>query len=277
MNPNKHLGKILENPVFNGNICKSLRFLETVQHPVRYEDHNKMEMLLSWEGQVVSLMVAIILCVRCLGCCDLRNWNRLEPGLCSWDCGWIWIWLWKNILPKQPDMTQEPHLRRRATYLWGKGRPQFANEVVRIVTTQTEVEEDWLYDMIWYELRIDILSYLSDIFPALQGLLIHPQVFFFVYSTPSEPLLTSLMQNVSKSLTLVRNKHLMMLVPRTFDHWRCLFSKTTAAHHVIHLGSLPDDPTLIYHSLHPTLIYMYHTNMYDISSSTPTVCRINQT
>ena len=72
--------------VFNGNICKSLRFLETVQRPVRYEDHYKIEMLLSWEGQVVSLMVAIILCVRCLGCCDLRNWNRLEPGLCSWDC-----------------------------------------------------------------------------------------------------------------------------------------------------------------------------------------------
>lgn len=224
MNPKQTSRKTSGKLVFNGNICKCNVLCDTKTT--------------TWDGQVVSLMATIILCVRCLGCCDLRNWNRLDPGLCSWDCRWILIWRWKNILPKQPDMTQEPHLRRRATYLWGKGRPQFANEVVRIVTTQTEVEEDWLYDMIWYELRIDILSYLSDIFRALQGVLIHPQVFFFVYSTPSEPLLTSLIKNVSKSLTLVRNKHLMMLVPRTFDHRRCLFAKTTAAHHDIWVHTL---------------------------------------
>ena len=174
-------------------------------------------------------------------------------------------------------MTQEPHLRRRATYLWGKGRPQFANEVVRIVTTQTEVEEDWLYDMNWYELRIDTLSYLSDIFPALQGLLIHPQVFFFVYSTSSEPSLTSLIKNVSKSLTLVRNKHLMMLVPRTFDHrfGVCLQKQQQP---IMTFGFTPwwPYPNISFPASYID-IHVFPTNMYDISSSTPTVCRINQT
>lgn len=156
------------------------------------------------------------------------------------------FWRWKNMT----------HLRRRATYLWGKGRPQFANVSRR---NRHNSDRSWRRLVIWYDL-------------------IWIKNWYLVISFWRIPSPTRLID--SSSSVLFRVQHSCWTLVHFIDAKRLKVSDTCPEQALDdagaqdlwppkvfvcknnsspswHLGSHPDDPTLIYHPLHPTLIYMY--------------------